>query len=156
MKVAQLYPTLSNLMDCSTPGFPVLHYLSEVAQTHVYWVSDAIQLSYYLLPLLLLLSIFPSIRVFSSESGLQVAKVLELQLHISSSNEYLGKFPLGLIGLISLLSKGLSRVFSNTAVQKHQFFIFFYCPALTSIQNYWKNHSFDYMDICWQSNVSSF
>ena len=54
-------------------------------------------------------------------------------------------FPLGLTGLISLQSKGLSRVFSNTTVQKHQFFStqLFYGPNLTSIHDYWKNHSFD-------------
>ena len=54
-------------------------------------------------------------------------------------------FPLGLIGWISLLSKGLSRVFSNTTVQKHQFLVlsFLYRPTLTSIHEYWKNHSFD-------------
>ena len=67
-------------MDCNTPGFPVLHYLPELAQIHVHWVSDAIQSSHPLLtasPPALNLS---SIRVFSSESSLhQVAKVLELQ-----------------------------------------------------------------------------
>ena len=54
-------------------------------------------------------------------------------------------FPLGLTGWISLQSKGLSRVFSNTTVQKHQFFgaHFLYSPTLTSINDYWKNHSFD-------------
>ena len=58
-------------------------------------------------------------------------------------------FPLWLTGLISLWSKWLSRVFSNTTVQKHQFFsaqlsfFFFYSPTLISIHNYWKNHSFD-------------
>ena len=66
-------------------------------------------------------------------------------------------FPLGLIGLISLQAKGLSRVFASTTVPKHQFFsTFFYCPALTSVHDYWKNHSFDYMDFCRQSNVSAF
>ena len=67
-------------------------------------------------------------------------------------------FHLGLIGLISLQSKGLSRVFSNTIVQKHWFFgvQLFFSPTLTSIHDYWKNHSFDYMDLCWQSNVSAF
>ena len=60
-------PALCELMDCSMPGFPILHYLLEFAQTHVHWVSDAIQPSHPLLPLFLLLSIFPSIRVFSNE-----------------------------------------------------------------------------------------
>ena len=54
-------------------------------------------------------------------------------------------FPLGWTGWISLQSKGLSRVFSNTTVQKHQFFgvSFLYSPTLISIPDYWKNHSFD-------------
>ena len=68
-----------------------------------------------------------------------------------------GWFPLGLTGLISLLSKGLSRVFFNTTVQKYQLFgAQLYGPTLTSIHNYWKNHSFDCTDLCWQSNVSAF
>ena len=66
--------------------------------------------------------------------------------------------PLGLTGLVSLQSEGLSRIFYNTTVKKHQFLgaVFFYGPTLTSIHNYWKNHSFGYMDLCWQSNVSAF
>ena len=66
-------------------------------------------------------------------------------------------FPLGLTGLIYLQSKGLSRVFSSTTVWNHQFFGT--RPTLwsnsTSIHDYWKNHSFDQMDLCWQSNVSA-
>ena len=59
-------------------------------------------------------------------------------------------FPLGWTDLISLQSKGLTRVFSNTTVQKHQIFGTqpSYGPTLTSIHDYWKNHSLDYMDIC--------
>ena len=60
-------------------------------------------------------------------------------------------FPLGWTGWISLLSKALSRVFSNTTVQKHQFFstqLSLYSPTFTSIHDYWKIHSFDYMDLC--------
>ena len=60
-------------------------------------------------------------------------------------------FPLGLTGLISLQCKGLSGVFSNTTVQKHQFF-----SIPKSIHDYWKNHIFDHMDLCWQSNISAF
>ena len=74
--------------------------------------------------LLLPPSIFPSIRVFSSESVLHISWPKYCSyFSISPSNEYIQEwFPLGWIGLISLLSKGLSRVFSNTTVQKHQFF----------------------------------
>ena len=74
--------------------------------------------------LLLLPSIFLSIRVFSNESVLHIRwpKYWSFSLSISPSNEYSGLFPLGLIDLISLQSQGLWRVFSNTTVQKHQFF----------------------------------
>ena len=67
-------------------------------------------------------------------------------------------FPLGLIDWISLQSKGLSRVFSSTTVWKHQFFgaqpsLWF---TLTSVCDYWENHSFDYTNLCWQNDVSAF
>ena len=73
-------------------------------------------------PLLLLSSIFPSIRVFSNEQALHIRwlKYWSFSFSISPSNKYSGWFPSGLTGWISLLSKGLSRVFSNTTVQKHQ------------------------------------
>ena len=63
---------LCNPMDYSTPGFPVLYCLPEFAQTHKHWVHDAIQSSHPLSPLLLLPSVFPSIRVFSNESALHI------------------------------------------------------------------------------------
>ena len=67
-------------------------------------------------------------------------------------------FTLGLTDLIYLQSKGLSRVF-NTTVQKYQFFgsqLSVYMTLYTSIHDYWKNHSLDYTDLCWQSKVSAF
>ena len=75
-------------------------------------------------PLLRLPSIFPSIRVFSNESLLRIRwpKYWSFSFNISPSNEYSDLFPLGWTGWISLKSKGLLKVFSNTTVQKHQFF----------------------------------
>ena len=75
-------------------------------------------------PLLLPPSIFPSIRVLSNESILHIRwpKYWSVSFSISPSNEYSGLLPLGCTGWISLQSKGLSKVFSNTTVQKHQFF----------------------------------
>ena len=75
-------------------------------------------------PLLLPPSVFPSIRVFSNESVLHIRwpEYWSFSFSISLSHEYSGLFPLGLTDLISLQSKRLSRVFSNTTVQKHQFF----------------------------------
>ena len=80
-------------MDCSSPGFSVLHYLLEFGQTHVHWVSDAIwTTSSSVAPLLLLPSIFPSIRVFSNLSSLHVRwpKYWSFSFSTSHSNEYSG------------------------------------------------------------------
>jgi len=79
-------------VDCNTPGFPVLHYLPGLAQTHVHWVCDAIQTSYPLSPPLLLPSIFPSIRVFSNESALCLRwlKYWSFSFSISTSKDYSG------------------------------------------------------------------
>ena len=75
-------------------------------------------------PLLLPPSIFPSIRVFSNESVLHIRwpKYWSFRFSINPSKEYSGLIPLGWTGWISLQSKGLSRVFSNNTVQKHQLF----------------------------------
>ena len=77
-------------MDCSTPGFPVLHHLPEPAQTHVHWVGDAIQPSHPLLPSSPPALCLPSIRVFSSELALLIRgpKYWSLSFSISPSNEY--------------------------------------------------------------------
>ena len=90
--VAQSCPTLCNPMDCSTPGFRVHHQLPELTQTHVHQVGDAIQTSLLCHTLLLPPSIFPSIRVFSDESVLQIRspKYWSFSFSISSSNEYSG------------------------------------------------------------------
>ena len=101
-------------MDCSMPGFPISHYLPEFAQHHVHWVSNSIQPSHPLSPP------FPPVLCFSPHKSLfqwvgsshQVAKVLELQLQ-HQSFQWIFRFPLGLIGLISLLSKGLKSLLQH-------------------------------------------
>jgi len=111
-------------------------------------------------PHLLLPSIFSSIRVFSNKSVLRKKwpKFRSFSFSTSSSNEYSGFISFKTNWFDSLLSKGLSRVFSNTTVQKHPFLVLslLYDPTLTSIHDYWKNKSFDYMDLCQQSEVSAF
>ena len=69
-----------------------------------------------------------------------------------------GWFPLGLNGLISLQPKGLSRVFSSTTIKSISSLelSLFYGPTVTSVHDYWKNHSFDYMDLCQQSDVFAY
>ena len=90
--VAQSCLTLCDPMDCSTPGFPAHHQLSELAQTHVHRVGDAFQPSHSLYLLLLLSSVFPSIRVFFNELALRIRwpKVWSFNFSISPSNEYSG------------------------------------------------------------------
>ena len=126
--VAQSCPTLCYPMDCSTPCFPVLHHLLELVHTHVLWICNAIQLSHSLSspsPPAFYLSqhkVFPMSQLFASggQSIRASTSVSVLPMNIQ------GWFPLGLTGLIALLSKELSRVFSST-----------------SIHDYWKNHRFD-------------
>ena len=116
---------LCNPMDCSTSGLPVHHQLPELTQTHVHWVGDTIQLSHPLLsPSPLTFNLFQHQGLFKWVSpSYQVAKVLEFQLqHQTFQWIFRTDFLLGLTGWISLQSKGLSRVFSNTTVQRHQFF----------------------------------
>ena len=115
--------TLYKHMDCSMPGFPVHHQLLELAQTHVHQVGDAIQPSHPLSP--------PSPAFsLSQHQGLLQWVVLCIRWpkywSLSFTSVLLmniqDRFPLGLTEWISLQSKGLSRIFSNTTVQKHQFF----------------------------------
>ena len=112
------------------------------------------------LPLLLLPSVFPSIMVFSSKSALLIRwpKYWSFSFSISPSTEYSGLISFRINSLLSLLSKGLSRVFSSTTVSKHQLFgtQASLWSNLTSVCDYWENHGIDYMDLCWQSDVSAF
>ena len=121
--VAHFCPTLCKPIDCSMPGFPVQHQSPELAQTHVHRVSDAIQTS-SVVPFSSCFQSFPASRSFlisqpfssSSQNVGASASALILPMNLQDW------FPLRWTGLIFLLSKGLSKVFSNTTVQKHQFF----------------------------------
>ena len=122
--VIQWCPTLCDSMDCSTPGFPVHHWLPEFTQTHFHWVSDAIQPSHPLSsPSPKAFNLFQHQDLFQGVcSSHQVAKVLGFQFSMSPPNEYSGLTSFRMDCWMSLLSKGLSRVLSNTTVKKHQFF----------------------------------
>ena len=142
-------PTLCSPMDCSMPGFPVFCYLPELTQTHVHWVSDPPTISSFCNPLLLLLPIFPIIRVFSSELALCIRwpKYWGFSCSISPSSEYSRLISFGIDWFDLLQSRKLSRVFSSTTVQKHQFLDWH--PGLFMVQlshpymSSGKNHSFD-------------
>ena len=112
-------------------------------------------------PLLLLTSIFPSIRIFSNESDLPIGrpKYLSFSFSISPSNEYPGliSFRIDLFDLLAVqgtLKNIFQHLNSKTSILWHSSLL--YCPTLTSIHDYWKNHSFDYTGLCWQSDVSAF
>ena len=118
--VTRSCPTLCDHMQCSMRGFPILHYIQELLR---FMSIESVMLSNYLIlcrRFLLSPSVLPRIRVLSSESALHItwqsigaaasASVLPINIQ--------GWFPLGLNGLISLLCKGPSRVFSRTTIQK--------------------------------------
>ena len=155
--VAQLCSTLCDPMYCSTPAFPLLHHLPELAQTHIHWVGGAIQ---------------PSHPLSSCPQSFPVSGFFLMSRHFTSGGQSIGAsvlasvlsvyiqdwFPLGWTGWISLLSKGLSKSLlqhhnSKASILLHSAL---FMVQLTSIYDYWKNHSFDQMDLCLQSNVSAF
>ena len=122
--VAQLCPTLCDSMNCSTPGLPVHHHLPEFTQTHVLRVSDAIQPSH---PLSSPSPPSPNPSQHQSFPMSQLFTWGGLSTGVSALPSFLpkksqGRSPSKWTGWISLQSKGFSRVFSNTTVQKHQFF----------------------------------
>ena len=126
---------------------------------HVHKVSDVIHL--ILCRPLLLPSIFPSIRVFSSESVLCIRRpnYWSFSFSTSPSNEYSGFISLRIDWLDLLAVQGtlqslLQHHSSNALILWLS--VFFIGPTLTPIHDYWKNHSLDYTDLCWQSKVSAF
>ena len=147
-------------------------WLFETPRTAAHQASLSFTISGSLLKLMSIESVMPSNylipchpllflpSIFFNESALPIRwpKYWSFSFSISPSNGYSGLISLELIGLIFLQSKGLSRVFYSTTIQKHQFFGTqpFYSPILTSIHDYWKNHSMDYTDLCRQNDVSAF
>ena len=150
--VSQSCSTLWDPVNCSTPGCPVRHQLPEFTQTHLHWVSDTIQWSHPLLS--------PSFPVFnlSQYQGLFQSHFFTSggqSVGVSASASVLPMniqdwFPLGWTGWISLLSKGLSESSPTPQLKSINSSVlrFLYSPTFTSIHDYWKNHTFDYTDLC--------
>ena len=139
-------------MGYSTPGFPVLHHLQEFAQIHVYWVSDAIEPSYPLPPSSPFAfgpsqhrDLFPVNALFASGGQSVGASSSALVLPVNIQ----GWFPLGLTGLISCYPRDSQesspaphfKGINSSSLSP------LYGPTLTCIYDYWKNHSFDYIDL---------
>ena len=144
---AQSCPTLCEPMDCSRPGFPVHHQLPELAETHVHQVGDAMQSSHPVIPFSSHFQSFPTsgsfpMSQFFPSDGQSIgasasASVLPMNIQ--------GLFPLGLTGLTSCSPRD-SQESSPTPQFKSinsSVLSFLYGPTLTSIHDYWKNHSFD-------------
>ena len=145
--VAQSCPTLCNSLNRSTPGLPVHHQFPEFTKTHVHWVGDAIQPSY---PVVCFSSCpqslpasgsFPMSQLFAW--GGQSPGVSALAPFLPKKSQ--GWSPSEWTCWISLQSKGLSRVFSNTTDQSINSSVlsFLHSPTLTTIHDHWKNHSLD-------------
>ena len=137
--VAHSHPTLCDPMDCSMPSLPVYHHLPEFTEIHVHWISYAIQPTHP--------QSFPAsgsfqMSQFFASGGKSIGVSASTSVTPMNIQDW---FHFGWTGWISLQSKGLSRVFSNNTVQKHQFFSlsFLHGPTLTVIHDYWKNHSLD-------------
>ena len=145
-------------MDCSTPGSSASSISGLCSNSYLLnqWCSNHLILchSLFLLP-----SIFPSIRVFSNESNLHIRwpKYWSFSFSISLSNEYLGliSFRTDWFDLLEAHGtvKSLLQHISKALLLWHS--ASFYGPTLTSIHDHWKNHSFEYTDLCWQSDVSA-
>ena len=157
----QLCPNLCDCMDHSMPGLPVHHQIPEYTKTQVHWAGDATQWSHPLLS--------PSHTAFnlSQHQGLfkwvrsshQVAKLLKFQLQ-HKSFQWVFRTDLFEDGLVGSLCSPSDSQESSPPPQFESInslvLSLLYGPTLTSIHDYWKNHSFDYADFCWQSNVSAF
>ena len=120
--VAQLCPTLYDPMNRSTPGLPVHHQLPEFTQTHVQWCHPTISSS--VISFSSHFQSFPAsgsfqMNQFFASGGQSIGVSASASIPPMNSQDW---FPVGWTGWISLHSKGLSTVFSNTTVQKHQFF----------------------------------
>ena len=160
---AQSCLILCDPMDCSTPGFPVLHHIPEPAQPHVHWVSDAIQPSLPVTPFFSCLQSFPASGFFPNKSALCIrwpkywSFSFSFSFSISPSNEYSGLISFRIDWLDLLAVQGTLKSFqhhsSKASILWHSSF---FRVQLTSIRDYQKNKSFDYSDLCWQSNVSAF
>ena len=144
----------------STPGSPLLHNLPEFAQIHVLWVSEAIEPSHSLPPLYPF-SFFPSIRDFSNKLALPIRwpKYWSFSFSISPSNEYWGLIFFKKWLVCSPCSPKDSQGSPPTPQFESINFLalsLLYGPTLTSIHDYWKNHSFDYADRWQQSDIFAF
>ena len=157
--VTKLCPTLCNPMSCSTPDCCLS------LSPRVWWNSCS--LSWWCYPTISSAALFSvCLQSFPVSESFPVSWLFassNQSVGVSASTSILsmsiqGWFPLELTGLISLLLRGLARVFSSTTVKSINSLALslLYGPTLISVHDCWKNHSFNYVDLCWQSDVFAF
>ena len=161
--VTQSCLTFCDPIYCSMRGFPVHHCLS-LSLLKLTSIESVVPSNHLILchPLLLLPSIFLNITVFSNKSvfasaGQSIGASASASAPVLPMNVQ-GWFPLGLTGLISLCPRDFQESSPTPQFESINSSVlsFLYSPTLTSIHDYRKNHSFDYMDLCWQSDISAF
>ena len=155
-------PSPISPMDCHKLGFPVLHYHPEFAQTYVHWACDTIQPLHLLLP-----PCPPAFNLYQHQGPFkwvgpshEVAKVWSFSFSISPFNEYSGLISfridwLDLLAVQGTLKSLLRHRNSKASVLRCSAF-FMAQLSHPYIHDYWKKHSFDYKDLCQQSDVSAF
>ena len=161
LSLCQVMSTLCDPMDCSMPGFSILHCLLAFAQTLVHWVGDAIQPSHplsLLSPPALNLSHHRCLFQWVSSSH-QVAKYWNFSFSISSSSKYSGliSFRIDWFDVLAVrwtLKSSPAPQFESIGLSSALSLL--YGPILTSVDDDWKNHTFNSMDLCRQSDVSAF
>ena len=149
--------TLWDPMDCNTSGFLVLHNLLELAQTHVHGVSDAIQPSHLCHPLLLLPSQHQGLPQWVG-SSIRWPKYWSFIFSISPSSEYSGLISYRIDWLDLALQGTLKSLLQHHSSKASILWCsaFFMVRLTYFIHDYWKNHSFDYIDLYQQSDISAF
>jgi len=161
--VAQSCLTLCDPMNCSTPGLPSITNSWSLPKPMS--IESVMPSNHPILchPLLLLPSIFPTIRAFSNESALHIKwpKYWSFSFNISPSNEHPGLISfridwLDLLAVQGTLKSLLQHHSSKASIPQLSALSSLYSPTLKSIHDHRKNHSLDQMDLCWQSNFSAF
>ena len=156
--VTQSCPTLWDPMDCSTPGFPVIHHLPELTQTcpSSRWCHPTVSSS--VVPFSSCPQSFPASGSFQmNQLFTSGGQSWSFSFNISPSNEHLGlvSFRMDCLDLLAVQRTLKSPPTPQFKSINSSALSFLYSPTLTSIHDHWKNHSLDLMDLCWQSNVSA-
>ena len=154
--VTQSCPTLWDPVDCSTPGFPVHHHSRSLLKLAS--IESVMPFNRLILcrPILLLPSIFPSIQVFSKESvlwSIRWPKYWSFSFSINPSHEYSGLISFWIWSPCSPRDSQESSPTPQFNCINPSALSLLYGPTLTSLCDYWKNHSFDHTDLCQQSAV---